>query len=187
LNIVGGDDHLVSCQPMAAVPGEIQVPPLAAAGTLSAQERQRGESARKISAAQLMHDPAVAAVELSASQDSPGEASLEVRVSGTLQAPIPAAINGVRTRVVFTTAADASGIFITKQAINHTTEVKEAHVVDLMAQAGIQGVGVAISKDNPAETALAIYVVRGVARGAIPPAIDGIRTQIIEGERFHAY
>jgi hypothetical protein len=52
---------------------------------------------------------------------------------------------------------------------------------------GIQGVGVAISKDNPAETALAIYVVRGVSRGTIPPTIDGIRTQIIEGARFHAY
>jgi hypothetical protein len=187
LNIVGGDDHLVSCQPMAAVPGVTQVPPLVAASALSVQERQRGESVRSVSATQLMHDPAVKAVELSASQDSPGEASLEVRVSGALQAPIPAAINGVRTRVVFATAADAAGISITRQAIDRTTGVKEAHVADLMAQAGIQGVGVAISKDNPAEMALAIYMVRGVSRGAIPPTIDGIRTQIIEGERFHAY
>jgi hypothetical protein len=60
-------------------------------------------------------------------------------------------------------------------------------VGDLMAQAGTHGVGVAISKDNPAETALAIYVVRGVARGPIPATIEGIRTQIIEGTRFHAY
>jgi hypothetical protein len=56
-----------------------------------------------------------------------------------------------------------------------------------MSQAGIQGVGVAVSKENPFETALAIYVVRGTKHSAIPPTIDGIRTQIIEGARFRAY
>jgi hypothetical protein len=188
LNVVGGSDHIVSCQPMAAAPGATQVPPLIAASSLSVQERQRGESVRKESAAQLMHDPAVLAVELSASQDSPGEASLEVRVSGALQSPIPATINGVRTRVIFgAQSSQIPRISITQSDVDHATEVKEAHVADLMSQTGIQGMGVAVSKDNPAETALAIYVVRGVSRAAIPPTIDGIRTQIIEGARFHAY
>jgi hypothetical protein len=187
LNVVGGADHIVSCQPMATVLGATQVPPLVAASTLSAQERLRGESVLQESAAQLMHDFAISAVELSASQDSPAEASLEVHVSGVLQAPVPATINGVRTRVVFGITNGAARISISPQDIELTTAVKESHVADLMAQAGIQGVGVAISKDNPAETALAIYVVRGVSRGAVPQTIDGIRTQIIEGERFHAY
>jgi hypothetical protein len=187
LNVVGGADHIVSCQPMATVPGVTQVPPLVAASTLSAQERLRGESVLKESAAQLMHDSAISAVELSASQDSPAEASLEVHVSGALQAPVPATINGVRTRVIFGATNGAARISISPQDIELTTAVKEAHVADLMAQPGIQGVGVAISKDNTAETALAIYIVRGVPHPAIPQTIDGIRTQIIEGARFHAY
>jgi hypothetical protein len=190
LNIVGGADHLVSCQPMATVPGAIQVPPLTAASTLSAQERVRVENVRienALQLVQLMNDPAISAVELSASQDSPGEGSLEVHVSGALKASIPATVNGVRTRVIFDAQAEASRISITQQDVDRTTEVKEAHVADLMSQAGIQGVGVAVSKDNPAETALAIYVVRGTAHSAIPPTIDGVRTQIIEGARFRAY
>jgi hypothetical protein len=187
LNIVGGADHLVSCQPMATVPGATQVPPLSSAITLSAQERLRIGNVQQANAALLMNDPAIAAVEMSASQDSPGEGSLEVHVAGALKVPIPATINGVRTRVIFDAQAEASRISITQQDVDRTTEVKEAHVADLMAQAGIQGVGVAISKDNPAETALAIYVVRGTPRSAIPPTIDGVRTQIIEGARFRAY
>jgi hypothetical protein len=188
LNIVGGLDHLVSCQPMATVPGAIQVPPLTAASTLSAQERVRVENVRMQNALPLMNDPAISAVELSASQDSPGEGSLEVHVSGALKAPIPATVNGVRTRVIFDAQANGtSRISITQQDVDRTTEVKEAHVADLMSQAGIQGVGVAVSKDNPAETALAIYVVRGTTHPAIPPTIDGVRTQIIEGARFRAY
>ena len=187
LNIVGGLDHLVSCQPMATVPGATQVPPLGAVSTLSAQERLRVGSVQQANASQLMNDPAIAAVGMSASLDSPGEGSLEIHVSRALKAPIPATINGVRTRVIFDSPAEASRISITQQDVDRTTEVKEANVADLMSQAGIQGVGVAISKDNPAETALAIYVVRGTTHSALPPTIDGVRTQIIEGARFRAY
>jgi hypothetical protein len=89
--------------------------------------------------------------------------------------------------VIFDSPAEASRISITQQDVDRTTEVKEANVADLMSQAGIQGVGVAISKDNPAETALAIYVVHGTTHSALPPTIDGVRTQIIEGARFRAY
>jgi hypothetical protein len=65
--------------------------------------------------------------------------------------------------------------------------VKEAHVADLMSQPGIQGVGVAISADNPAETAISIYVIQGVNHPLIPAMIDGVRTKIFEGSRFKAY
>lgn len=188
LNIVGGADHIVSCQPMASVPGAIEVPPLPAAGTLSVQERQRLTVAREAGALQLMRDPAITSVDSTVSADSPTEGALAVYVSGSLKTPVPATIHGVRTRVVFN--AQGSGALqpsITQQDIDHATGTKEAHVADLMSQPGIQGVGVAVSKDNPTETALAIYVVRGMPRSAIPATIDGIRTQIIEGARFRAY
>jgi hypothetical protein len=186
LNVVGGADHLVSCQPMASVPDETQVPTLAAAAAiaLSLQERQRVEAVRQTNGSQLMSDSAITSLELAASADSPKEGALAVHVSGALKSPIPATINGVRTRVVFDTQ---SSIAISRLDIESTTAVKEAHVADLMSQSGIQGVGVAISKDNPAETALAIYVIRGVPHSSIPPTIEGVRTQIIEGARFRAY
>ncbi|HEY2496716.1 MAG TPA: hypothetical protein VGK24_06590 [Candidatus Angelobacter sp.] len=189
LNIVGGGDHPVSCQPTASVSPATQVGPLSAVvHALSSQERLRVENARQVNAAMLMHDPAIASVELGASEDSPREGSLVVHVTGALKAPIPVLIDGVRTKVVF----DAKGsqgqqISIAQLDVDRATAVKEAHVADLMSQAGIQGVGVAISKDNPAETALAIYIVRGMPRSSIPATIDGIRTQLIEGDRFRAY
>ena len=189
LSIVGGGDHPVSCQPTASVSPATQVGPLnAAIHTLSSQERLRVENVRQVNAAVLMHDPAIAAVELGASADSPREGSLVVHVTGALKASVPALIDGVRTKVVFEAEAiQAQQIPITQLDVDRATAVKEAHVADLMSQAGIQGVGVAISKDNPAETALAIYMVRGMPRSSIPATIDGIRTQLIEGDRFRAY
>jgi hypothetical protein len=94
-------------------------------------------------------------------------------------------IDGLRTRVTFD--PQAIGASLTQEDVDRASAVKEAHVTEFMSQKGIQGIGVAISKDGPAEPALAIYVIRGTATSSIPATVDGIRTQIIEGERFHAY
>jgi hypothetical protein len=56
-----------------------------------------------------------------------------------------------------------------------------------MGQPGIQGFGVSISVDNPAETAISIYVIEGMSHRDIPPMIDGIRTRIFVGQRFKAF
>ncbi len=56
-----------------------------------------------------------------------------------------------------------------------------------MGQPGIQGVGVSLSVDNPTETAVSIYLVKGVSHQPIPAVIDGVRTRIFEGERFKAF
>jgi hypothetical protein len=186
LNIVGGPDHLVSCQPMAAASDAFQVAPLSTTvASLNAQERDRTQAVREARALLLMRDPAITAVEAGASQDAPGQGILVVRVSGTTQAPIPAVIDGLRTRVMF---ANQSAIpALTQDDMDRATATKEAHVKELMAQPGIQGVGVAISKDNPGEPAIAIFVVRGTPLSSIPVTVDGIRTQILEGDRFRAY
>jgi hypothetical protein len=51
----------------------------------------------------------------------------------------------------------------------------------------VQGVGVGRSNDNPQETAIVIYVISGMPRTAIPQLLDGLRTQIVEGDRFRAF
>jgi hypothetical protein len=191
--IVGGADHGVSCVPTATVPSgnpsgafSAIVPRLSpiVAG-LSAAEQQRVEDVRLANEILLTRDPMIRSVVVAGSEDSPGEGALEIHVNGATQAPIPAVIGGVRTRVVF----DAPGMApsVTKEDIDHASAVKEANVGTLLGQSGVQGVGVAISKDNPGETAIAIYVVKGETHPPIPATMNGVRTQVIEGERFHAF
>jgi hypothetical protein len=170
---------------MAAMPGATQAAPLSAqVSRLSAQERSRTQNVREAHALLLMRDPAITAVETGASEDAPGQGALEVRISGTPQSPVPAVIDGVRTQVTF-----AAGIAptVSQEDIDRASAIKEAHAVSLMSQPGIQGVGVAISKDNPGEPALAIFVIRGTPTSSIPATVEGLRTQILEGEKFHLY
>lgn len=185
-SIVGGADHLVSCQPMAAAPGASQVAPLSATvRSLSVQERTRTQNVREAHASLMMRDPAIQGVEVGASEDAPGQGVLVVRVSSAPRAPVPAVIDGVRTRVVF--ASQGAMPELTSDDVDRASVIKEAHASELMAQPGIQGVGVAISKDNPGEPALAIFVVRGTSTSSIPATVEGLRTQILVGERFRAY
>ena len=133
----------------------------------------------------LLHDPMVSSVLVSVSEDSPGEGALEIHVSGATQAPIPAVLDGVRTRVIFDDPAAAPSI--TQQAVEQAASIKEANVATLLGQPGIQGVGVAASKDSPGDTAVAIFVIKGETHPPIPAVMSGVRTQIIEGERFRAF
>ncbi len=189
--IVGGADHPVSCVPTATVPSanpngtfSTTVPALMKFAGLPAAEQQRVEAVRQTHELLLTLDPMVNSVAVAASEDSPGQGALEIHVNGPTQAPIPAMIDGVRTKVIF--EGEPAPTF-TQQDVDHATAVKEAHVASLLGQPGIQGVGVAVSKDNPAETAVAIYVAKGEAHPPIPAVLDGVRTQVIEGERFRAY
>ena len=191
--IVGGADHTVSCAPTATAPSgnpsgafSTTVPAISPiVHGLAAAEQQRVESVRLANAMRLLGDPMISSVLVSASEDSPAEGALEIHVSGATQAAIPAVIDGVRTRVVFEGPGTAPAF--TQQDIDQAAAVKEAHVGALLQQPGIQGMGVAASKDNPAETAVAIYVIKGETHPPIPAVMDGVRTQIIEGERFRAF
>lgn len=191
--IVGGADHGVSCVPTATVPSgnpngafSTTIPRLSPIVTgLSTAEQQRVEDVRLMNEILLTHDPMVSSVVVAASEDLPGEGALEIHVSGDTQTPIPATIGGVRTRVVFDGPGSAPAV--TQQDIDQAFAVKEANVGTLLGQPGIQGVGVAISKDNPGETAIAIYVVKGETHPPIPAMLNGVRTQVIEGERFRAF
>ena len=182
-SIVGGADHTVSCAHTATA-SATQVGTTQAA--LLPQERQRVTVVQQRRAAQLMQDPSIKSVTVGASADNPTEGALLIQASGDAIPHIPATIDGVRTRVIFDATANPH-FSIGAQEIDRATIVKEAHVGSLMGQPGIQGVGVSVSADNPAETAVSIYVVKGVAHAPIPAVIDGVRTRIFEGDRFRAY
>lgn len=185
LSIIGGPDHAVSCAREATASATQAGNALAG---LVPKEQQRVAVVQQRRAAQLMQDPAIKAVTVGASEDNPNEGALLVQVSGSSIPRVPQTIDGVRTRLVFDAAAAAAlRPSIGAGEIDRTTMVKEAHVGSLMGQPGIQGVGVSVSADNPAETAISIYVVKGVAHPPIPAVIDGIRTRIFEGDRFKAY
>jgi hypothetical protein len=182
-SIVGGGDHAVSCAHTATA-GATQVGTTQAA--LLPQERQRATTVQQRRAAQMLRDSSIASVTVGASADNPNEGALLIQVSGATIPHVPPIIDGVRTRLVFDASANPH-FSIGAQEIDRATIVKEAHVGSLMGQPGIQGVGVSISADNPAETAVSIYVVKGVAHAPIPAVIDGVRTRIFEGDRFRAY
>jgi len=185
LSIVGGPDHPVSCAHTATA-GANQVGSAQAA--LVPQEQQRVAAVQQRRAAPLMQDRLIKSVTVGASADNPGEGALLIHVAGSTIPRVAPTIDGVRTRLVF----DASSAAVSKpsvgsQEIARATTVKEAHVSDLMSQPGIQGVGVSLSVDNPTETAISIFVVKGVAHQPIPAVIDGVRTRVFEDERFKAF
>lgn len=183
-SIVGGADHAVSCASQASAPSSTA--PSSAA--LPAQERQRVVTVEQRRAAELLRDPAVVAVEVGASDDSPGEGALLIHLSGATRNPVPAVIDGVRTKVVSVARAAAAPVpVLSADDMDRAAVVKETYADGLMAQPGIQGVGVGRSSDNPAEPAIVIYVVSGVSHPPIPPTLDGVRTKIVEGDRFRAY
>lgn len=181
--IVGGSDHSVSCLTTAnsnstSVPASTSVP-------LSTKERARAASALEANSRSLTADRAVNDVKIGSSADDPGEAALVVELTQAPRAPIPPTIGGVRTRVVYPAGFSVGNLG--KDAVSQAIAVKKANVESLMSQKGIQGVGVGQSDDNAAETAIVIYTLKGASHSEIPAMIGGIRTKVVEGDRFRAF
>lgn len=180
--IVGGGDHGVSCDPTATVTSVSTSVGGGSSATLTVEQKQRATAAQQKYANQLLENRAVADVSTGASADNPQESAVVVTVHEPTT--LPALLDGVRTRVAYANGtAPRAGV----DAINAAIKIKDAHASGLMAQSGIQGVGVGVSDDNPAEPALVIYTISGAARSEIPAVIDGMRTKIIEGDRFRAF
>ncbi len=182
--IVGGADHAVSCQPTSTNPAAASAPNAPSAATLSTEQIARATAAKGRFAGQLMQDPAVAEVSVGPSADNPKEGAILVRVTGAIRAPIPAQLDGVRTRVIYDGVPAPRA---TLADINRAIAIKEVHAEGTMAQPGVQGFGVGVSADNPAEPALVIYVLAEEPCPDFPAVIGGLRTQIMEGDRFRAF
>jgi len=180
--IVGGGDHTVSCDPTATASSASKTVG-ASSAKLSTAETDRVNAVKEKYAARLFANPAIRDISAGASADNPQEGALFITVSsGT--ASLPAVLDGVRTRIAYTGGSTPRASLT---AIHAAAAIQEAHVQGLMAQPGIQGVGVGVSDDNPAEPAMVIYVITGEPHAPIPPIMDGLRTKIIEGDRFRAF
>jgi hypothetical protein len=182
--IVGGADHAVSCVPTNSNPTASPAPGAQNVAALAPEEIARATRARELYAGQLLEDPAVSEVSVGVSADGPREGAVLIRATGALHGPIPAVVDGVRTRVIYegVPAPRASVGDITRAAA-----IKDKNVAELFARSGVQGVGVGVSDDNSAEAALVIYIDIAQPRTEIPAVIDGLRTKIIEGDRFRTF
>ena len=182
--IVGGGDHAVSCVTTATVnSATLNQGPSSA--MLSASETQRASLARDKFAGQLMQDRSITSVEAGASVDNPKESAVVIHVNGTPGTSIPQLLDGVRTRIV--SSARQNSVTVAAADVQRTAGVKDSHAGSLMAQEGILGVGVGASADSPGEPALVIYVETGKQHATIPAVIDGVRTKVVEGDRFRTF
>jgi hypothetical protein len=180
LTIVGGADHTVGCSPEATA-SSAKISALSA--QLSTTERQRVTAVQQQNSRDLMRNSAISSLQVGGSADSPGEGALVIHLSQFSSTPIPAVIDGVRTRVIYDNVQPSVG----QAQIDHAIAVKEAHVAEYFRTPGIQGVAVSLSEDDPAQTAVSFYVIQGVSHMTIPPVIDGVRTKIFEGPQFKAF
>jgi len=171
----------VSCAPTASA-SSATTSAGASSAQLSTQERERVSAVKDRHANQLLENPAIADVSTGASADNPQEGALVVTLREA--ATIPAAIDGVRTRINY---ADTPVPRAHVDAISGAALLNQAHAKSLMQQPGIQGVGIGISDDNSAEPAMVIYVISGTPHPDIPAVMDGLRTKIVEGDRFRAF
>jgi len=179
--IVGGGDHPVSCDPTSVAANSLQV----GAQSVSVSEQQVATNVRNRYATQLMAgEPAIRSVKVGASSDAAGKGALIVELTGRPLSPIPAVIEGVRTKLVYTN--DAFVPSMTGTDLKNTISIKEAHENSIFNGGGIQGVGVGRSDDAPGETAIVIYTIQGVSHPEIPATIGGVRTKVIEDVRFRA-
>ncbi|MGB2664250.1 MAG: hypothetical protein WAK48_09620 [Candidatus Acidiferrum sp.] len=205
MTFVGSAAHqVIGCTlPTAPTSAVLTVP----ISSVSPQAMQKASEVLTAYASELLGRPQVRAVGLGASQDDPGEPAILVFVpKGATHSVIPPEVAGIRTRAVQGEVSGQLGILTTEQsaAFNQGAQaapvsypvseseyaraksVHTAHLDEWMSKPGIQGFGIGSSMDSPGEAALVIFAIRGVAREAIPPVIDGVRTRVRVSSRFIA-
>ncbi len=190
VTLVGGPQHPIACP--AGGTAATQVAAVAGA-RLAIATATRDKYANS-----LMADPAVLGVEAGASDDDPGQAALVIYLQRRKQhAPIPAQLDGVRTKLIFTersgaaeaqaTALEPASQMLLEEEISRAAQIKEKHAQQLMARQGVFGVGVGASKDSPGEAAIVLYVERSMPAEAIPAEIEDVRTRVARTDHFRAF
>jgi hypothetical protein len=205
MTFVGGAKHaVIGCSlPTAPASATLHVP----LSAIAKEAMQRAVAVGDANAPALMAYPEVEAVGVGASLDNPGEAAIVLFVArGQPRTGIPASVDGIRTRFVegelFTergvlspeqsaaleqTAVTTQNVYpISEAEFARAKAVHQAHMDEWMSKAGVQGVGIGSSVDSPGEAALILFLIRGVAREAIPLTIDGVRTRVRESSRLRA-
>jgi hypothetical protein len=85
-----------------------------------------------------------------------------------------------------TPTTTTSAVTTSSPAFAAASRAKERHARGLMASPAVIGVGVGLADDATGDTIVRVYVERGVATPPIPPAIDGVRVEIVPTDRFVA-
>lgn len=184
--IVGGQSHSTACFASTTTAAKSAAPAIQA--KLSQSEMTRASAVKDLAANQLT-DPSIATIEVGASDDAPGQAALVIHIKeGLSPGHIPAQINGVRTKIVRAQNSGTSDAHaMTRDEMLRSNAAKNNHVDALLAQAGIIGVGVGMSKDSPGESAVVVYLELGTSPEAIPIELEGVRTRLIATDRFRNY
>lgn len=184
--VVGAGDHAVSCVSNvagAATSAQAQAASSTAharISTVPADDLARAEDVRQRHSAELLADAAVSSVQVDASADAPGRPAIEVHLSHASQA-VPAQIEGIRTRIVRDFAAQDTERF--GDRLRAVAVTKESHAQAVMNTTGIYAVGVGRSQDDPTDAAIVIYG-EPSALAHVPAVIDGVRTRLVEGDRY---
>ncbi len=200
---VGGTPHAVAA---CSLPPPTSAKVTQAAPALSTEVVQRATAVRDRHSVELLANPAVAAIGVGPSLDSPNEAAVLVFVQkGVTRNPVPAELEGVRTRIMerenFPMRGTLSGeqsaqlvaeaeheqaISLADSEVQRAIAIQQKHLERLSSDPAVQGVGVAASMDSPGEAALILYVLKGKTHNPIPATIDGLRTRIKETTGFRA-
>ena len=190
--VVGGPDHAISCP--AGSQSQVTTQSAEKPTALPKSEVSRAALARDHRAIELMQDPAVEHVEVGRSSDNPSEAAVVVTLRSRVRLPIPAQVDGVRTKIVQSSAStvsqtqakEAQVAALADSEVTRARDVKHQRAQELMATSGIIGVGVGASNDSPGESALVIFVEQGKSV-SVPAVIDGVRTRIIVTDPFRTF
>ncbi|MGC2616707.1 MAG: hypothetical protein WA354_21925 [Terracidiphilus sp.] len=190
---VGATDHEVSCLSYGD-----STTSAAQAHPLSDAESARQQAALAAGRALVNPSAGVLSIAPGKSSDQPGTAALIVYVDENLAPFVPAAVAGVRTIVIPTTArsvafgsapstATAAGLPpLTASALAPAVAAKRQIAHKLMQQnPAFFAVGVGQSLDSPRESALVIYVDREHIPARLPATINGIRTRYVFMDRLH--
>jgi hypothetical protein len=184
--IVGARDHPVSCAAVAPIPST--KPQSIQATAPTTLELTRASAAKDKLGAHLMEDPAIAGLGIGTSGDNPAEGALLVYVRGIPRSPLPRQLDGVRTRIIrLEEAGRAPEEQPSMEHLHRTTDIKEQHSAEFLGKSGVVGVGVGRSEDAEGEPALIFYVERAAGFSGVDVEIDGVRTRVIEGERFQTF
>mgnify|MGYP001566146731 CR=1 FL=1 len=73
--------------------------------------------------------------------------------------------------------------------VEKATEVKERHVSSLMALPAVVGAGVGVSKKDPGQAAIQVFVRRALTkkeRRAFPKVLEGVPVEIVQSGEFRA-
>ena len=192
-SFVGAADHTVSCLNY----GDSTVSAVQSR-TLPDAEIARAQQA--LNAARTLVNPAagILGVATGKSNDAAGEGAVLVFVDENMTVSVPAAVGGVRTEVIPTTAhavafgsasqtASISAVPpLAASVLSPALAVKRQLAHSLMQQnPAFFAVGVGQSLDNPREAALVVYVDRNRVPAQLPQVIGGLRTRYVVMDRLH--